>query len=98
MKKLLLILLFVSTNSLASETYMVMEWNLTTRIVLSEKSCLVEGLKGSRAVVQRDDGAFIQGCWEYQDNKKHIRIEWNNPVAPGDFSVLPADKFNVVIY
>ena len=75
---------------------MVMDWNLTTRIVLVEKSCLVEGLKGSRAVVQRDDGAFIQGCWEYADNKKHIRIEWNNPLAPGDFSVLPADNFEIV--
>jgi len=95
-RKLMCCILFTPLTVFAAEKYMVLEWNITTRIVLVEKSCLVEGLHGSRAVMLRDDGEFIQGCWKYADNKKHIRIEWNNPLAPGDFSVLPTDKFEIV--
>lgn len=78
------------------DIYLVMQWNNTTRIVLQEKSCLVHGLTGSRAAVQRVDGAYIQGCWNYENDGKYIKINWNNPHAPGDFAILESKLFNVV--
>lgn len=91
---LALIALFFSTCAFA-ETYMVYNVTDNTRIVINHKSCLVPGLKGSRAVIQRDDGAYLQGCWETVDNGKHYKITWNNPAAPGDFAVIEAFRFAV---
>lgn len=96
MKKILAILFLVPTMAFAVETYMVLDWNATTRIVLQDASCLVKGLTGSRAAVQRDDGQHIKGCWKYVDGSKHIRIDWDNPVVKGDFAVLDATRFRVV--
>jgi len=96
MRAVLATLLLIPTLAYAVETYLVMQWNNKTRVVLQEKTCLVHGLKGSRAVVQRTDGAYIQGCWQYVDGGKHIKIVWDNPNAPGDFAVIEANKFHVV--
>ena len=78
------------------EVYLVNQWSSNTRIVLQEKSCLVHGLTGSRAVVQRADGAYIRGCWYYVDGGKYIRIDWDIPNHPGDFAVIEVEKFHVV--
>jgi hypothetical protein len=92
---LTLLLLTVSTNVWA-KPYLVLEWNQTTRIVMTNESCLVKTLKGSRAVVQRNDGLFIQGCWSLSKDSQTVRIDWNNPAAPSDFSVLHFSDFHVV--
>ena len=97
-KNILLICFFLFPSvSFAAETYMVMQWNNTTRVVLQEKSCLVQGLTGARAVVQRTDGTYIRGCWSYIDGGKHIKIDWDNPAKPGDFAVLVASEFDIVV-
>ena len=96
-KDFLIVCLFLFPSvSFAAETYMVMQWNHSTRIVLQDKSCLVQGLTGARAVVQRTDGAYIKGCWNYIDGGKHIKIDWDNPAKPGDFAVLEVVRFEVV--
>jgi hypothetical protein len=63
---------------------------------MTNETCLVKGLNGSRAVVQRNDGLYIQGCWTLSKDSQTVRIEWNNPNAPGDFSVLRFGDFKVV--
>jgi carbohydrate-binding DOMON domain-containing protein len=87
-------LLFVSTSVIA-KPYLIYHYSSNTRIVMTNESCLVKGLEGHRAVVQRTDGAYIQGCWRLVDADQHVRIDWNNPNAPGDFSVLPFELFRV---
>ena len=97
MKKLIVLLSFLlASTANAAEVFLVMQWNETTRIVLQDKQCLVKGLTGLRAVVQRHDGAYIKGCWKYVDNRKNVRIDWDNPNAPGDFAVLEMNKFKIV--
>lgn len=97
MKKFTLIIALLFSNSAWAETYLVYNVNLSTRIVLSKNSCLVPSLNGSAAVVQNDKGKFVQGCWRVdRNNSNHIRIDWNNPAAPGDFSVIEANKFEPV--
>lgn len=92
-----LIALFFSSVAYA-ESFLVFDVTDTTRVVLSSGSCLVPKLTGARAVVQRSDGAYIQGCWIKIDGDKHVKIYWNNPAVPGDFAVLrlvdfyPVDK------
>ena len=95
MKYYLLILLLVSSSAWA-KPYLVLEWNQNTRIVMTNETCLVKSLKGSRAVVQRTDGLFIQGCWALSKDSQTVRIDWNNPNAPGDFSVLRFGDFHVI--
>ena len=95
MKYYLIILLLVSSTAWA-KPYLVLEWNQNTRIVMNNDDCLVKGLKGHRAVVQRNDGAYIQGCWELSKDSQTVRIDWNNPAAPKDFSVLRFGDFHVV--
>jgi hypothetical protein len=98
--KLIIALLFLLPSMMVEakpkDVYLVMQWNNTTRIVLQDKSCLIEGLTGSRAVVQRTDGAFIQGCWKYEQGGKFIRIDWNNPHKLYDFAVLKTEWFDAV--
>lgn len=89
------ILLALSTTAFA-KPYLVLQWNEYARIVMTNESCLVKTLKGNRAVVQRTDGAYIQGCWKLSDDSQTVRIDWNNPAAPGDFSVLRFGDFKVV--
>jgi len=95
MKYYLILLLLVSSTAWA-KPYLVLHWNQNTRIVMTNETCLVKGLNGSRAVVQRNDGLYIQGCWTLSKDSQTVRIEWNNPNAPGDFSVLRFGDFKVV--
>ena len=92
---LALIMLAISSEAWA-KPYLVLQWNDYARIVMTNESCLVKTLKGNRAVVQRSDGAYIQGCWKLSDDNQTVRIDWNNPAAPNDFSVLRFGDFKVV--
>ena len=96
MQKLLLISLLALSMPAWAKPYLVLEWNQYARIVMTNESCLVKGLKGNRAVVQRSDGAHIQGCWALSKDNQTVRIDWNNPAAPKDFSVLRFGDFHVV--
>jgi hypothetical protein len=94
MKTLLLGFLLVSTV-VSAKPYLVYHYSANTRVVMTNESCLVEGLEGHRAVVQASDGRYIQGCWRLVDADQNARIDWNNPSAPGDFSVLPFHWFKI---
>ena len=96
MRRLLLISLLAVSLPAWAKPYLVLEWNQYARIVMTNESCLVKGLTGSRAVVQRNDGAYIQGCWTLSKDNQTVRIDWNNPAAPKDFSVLRFSDFHVV--
>lgn len=96
MRKLVLLACFFMPVLAHAGTYLVFQFSQNTRIVLSQTSCLVNGLTGNRAAVQRDDGKFIRGCWKYVDNDQHVRIDWENPAKPGDFAVLRAKDFTAV--
>jgi hypothetical protein len=97
MKNILIILfLMFPSISFAVNTYLVMDWKNDTKIILHEKTCNVSGLTGGRAIITKFDGSYIKGCWNYVDNGKHIRIGWDNPNAPGDFSVLNTKNFYIV--
>ncbi|MEN6294313.1 MAG: hypothetical protein ABFD07_20155 [Methanobacterium sp.] len=85
--------IFLISFAANAETYMVFHYNQTTRVVLTQGSCLVNGLSGNRAAIQRDDGRYLRGCWKYVDNDLHIRIDWENPAKPGDFAVLRVRDF-----
>lgn len=96
MKYHLGILLLILSSTAWAKPYLVLEWNQYARIVLNNEPCLVKDLKGNRAVVQRSDGAYIQGCWTLSKDSQTVRIDWNNPAAPKDFSVLRFGDFHVV--
>ena len=96
MKLYLTILLLLISSSVWAKPYLVLEWNQYARIVMTNDACLIPALKGNRAVVQRTDGAYIQGCWKLSDDSQTVRIDWNNPAAPGDFSVLRFGDFKVI--
>ena len=96
MKYYLTILLLLLSSTAWAKPYLVLEWNQYARIVMTNETCLVKTLKGNRAVVQRSDGAYIQGCWKLSDDSQTVRIDWNNPAAPGDFSVLRFGDFKAV--
>lgn len=98
MRKFILIAsLALSTSVLAAENYLVYQINQGVRVVLAKKPCLVPSLQGNAASVQTITGKYIQGCWHVdRNNSDHIRIDWNNPAAPGDFSVLPLASFTAV--
>lgn len=89
---LALVALFFSSVTHAG-TYLVYHVTDGTRVVINEESCVVAGLHGKRAVVQRMDGAYIRGCWEKIDSGKHYKITWDNPASPGDFAVIPVTDF-----
>jgi len=97
MKYLLALVLLVFSYSVFADEYLVFEYNQNVRIVLQAEPCLVKTLTGKRAAVQRSDGQFIRGCWTAVDNGQHIRIEWENPAQPGDFSILNTKDFQPVI-
>jgi len=90
------LILLVASITAWAQTYMVFEYNANARIVLGQGSCLVQGLTGARASVQRNDGKFIRGCWQFIDNDAHVKIEWENPAKPGDFAILNAKDFHPV--
>jgi len=95
--------LFILVSSLLfstvahAETYLVLQWNANARIVLGKQACRVPNLKGNAASLQFINGKFILGCWQVdRNNNDHVRIEWDNPQAPGDFSVLEFSRFTAV--
>lgn len=90
-----MMLLAVATAAQA-KPYLVLEWTTNTRIVLGEGDCLVKGLEGKAAAIQRTDGAVIRGCWQFVNEFQHVRIEWDNPNQPGDFAVLRFGDFKIV--
>ena len=96
MKYYLSILLLLISSSAWAKPYLVLEWNQYARIVLINETCLVTTLKGNRAVIQRSDGAYIQGCWTLSKDSQTVRIDWSNPSAPKDFSVLRFGDFHLV--
>ena len=94
MKKVALISILLFSTPVWADTYLVYNVSPHARVVLSKRSCLVPSLTGNAAALQTDKGKFIQGCWSVdRNNSNHIRIDWNNPAAPGDFSVIEANKF-----
>lgn len=96
MKVLGAISLILVSGIAEAKPYLVNQWSDQTRIVMTAEPCLVKGLEGHRAVVQSIDGMYVQGCWRLVDADQNARIDWNNPAAPGDFSVLPFADFKVV--
>lgn len=96
MSKYCLTFLLVFCSTAWAKPYLILQWNEYARIVMTNESCLVKTLKGNRAVVQRADGLYIQGCWKLSDDSQTVRIDWNNPAAPGDFSVLRFSDFKVI--
>lgn len=94
MRKLLAAIgISILSSTAYAETFLVFHYNQTTRVVISQGSCLVKGLTGSRAAIQRDDGRFLRSCWHYVDNDQNVRIDWENPAKPGDFAVLRVKDF-----
>ena len=97
MKKLLFVAALALTSNAWAETYLVYHVSQHARIVLNKRACLVPSLNGNAAVIQNTKGQYLQGCWHVdRNNSNHIRIDWNNPAAPGDFSVIEANKFEPV--
>ena len=80
-----------------AKLFLVYQFTPKVRIVLTNEECLVKSLKGSRAAIQRDDGAFMKGCWTLDAaNKNMVRIDWDNPKVPGDFAVIEFNHFKAV--
>lgn len=97
MRAFILISTLLFSTLAHAETYMVLQWNSTARIVLSKQECRVSGLNGNAASLQFINSKFIQGCWHVdRNNSNHVRIDWNNPAAPGDFSVIEFSRFTAV--
>lgn len=97
MKKFVFIACLSFASAAWAETYLVYHVSQYARIVLNKRACLVSGLNGNAAVIQNAKGQYIQGCWHVdRNNSNHIRIDWHNPAAPGDFSVIEANKFTPV--
>lgn len=97
MRQLIFICLFFLSNIALAEQYLVYNVSQHVRIVLSKRACLVSGLNGNAGVIQNAKGQYIQGCWHVdRNNSSYIRIDWNNLAAPGDFSVIEANKFEPV--
>lgn len=97
MRALLAFSLLVFSLAAHAETYLVYHVSQNVRIVLNKRACLVSNLNGNAAVIQNIKGQYLQGCWHVdRNNSNHIRIDWNNPAAPGDFSVIEANKFEPV--
>jgi hypothetical protein len=97
MRWLLLFSMLTLSTLAYAETYLVLQWNTKARIVLSKQTCRVPGMSGNSASLQFINNAFIRGCWAVdQNNSDHVRIDWDNPRAPGDFSVLELSKFTAV--
>lgn len=87
--------------------YLVLQWSQNSRIILSKSPCLVPGLEGGRAVVQRLEQtgkvSFIKGCWTVDPaNPDLVKIMWepNQYSAKAkikhDFAVLEMAKFTYV--
>jgi len=97
MRTLLFIAALALSTAAQAETYLVYHVSQHARIVLSKRACVVPTLQGLAASIQNTKGQYIQGCWHVdRNNSDHIRIDWNNPAAPGDFSVIEANKFTPV--
>ena len=91
-----LIVLLISTSALA-QPYLVVEWASNARIVLSDKSCMVQGLTGKAAALQFTNGKFVRGCWNFEGKaNEKVRIDWDNPAKPKDYAILWSDIFNFV--
>lgn len=88
---------FLTSFAAYAESYMVYQYAPNARVVLSQGSCLVKGLEGNRAAVQRDDGKYIRGCWKFVDDDQHVRIDWENPAKKGDFAILRVKDFTPVV-
>lgn len=97
MRWLVLFLMLSSSTLVYAETYLVLQWNSMARIVLGKQACRVPDLNGNAASLQFINGKFIPGCWHVdRNNSDHVRIDWANPRAPGDFSVIEVSKFTAV--
>lgn len=96
MRILFLLVTLIFSYTVYAETYLVFQVSPNARVVLAQNGCLVKGLTGSAASVQRTDGRFIRGCWRYVDNGNNVRIDWDNPAASGDFAVIRAKDFSPV--
>jgi hypothetical protein len=96
MKKLIFLATLLVTTVAEAKPYLVKDWTNETRIVMTNETCLVPNFEGHRAVIQSTSKRFIRGCWRLVDADQHVRIDWDNPDFPGDFSVLPFADFRVV--
>ena len=95
MKKLLFTFLLLMSTLANAETLKVYNLSDQIRIVLSEKTCIVDGLTGKRAAAQVIDGTHFKGCYKKVTikDKEMYHIDWYNPAIPGDFSEFPIEVF-----
>ena len=89
---ILLVTLCFSTGGMAEAT-LVYHFTPTVNVVLGKSPCRIDNLKGSNALVNSFGNKPIYGCWNYVDDGKHVRIDWDNPNAKGDFAVIRAELF-----
>jgi hypothetical protein len=87
---LLVAILMANFVTLAhAETYLMMQYNDSVRILLAKTKCEKAGY---RAAAQRVDKQYLRGCWSREPHEKLVRIQWEG----GDFSVFDADRFQPV--
>lgn len=96
MRYFLLAALMLTSLTANATPYLVYNYTENVRVVISNETCLITNLKGNRAAVQTVTGKFVQGCWYFVDEHKHVRIDWNNPGLKNDFAVIPFSEFKVV--
>lgn len=93
MKKFILITALLFSTAAQAEQYQIYPVNQFVRIVLSQRECMIPDMTGKAAALQTIRGRFIRGCWNIdKHNDQHIRIDWANPQAPGDFAVIESNK------
>jgi hypothetical protein len=89
-------LMLAVSAALMAKPYLALNWTDNLTVVLMETPCQVNGKHGSHAEAQWSNGSTIQGCWRFVDDYQHVRIEWNNPMAPNDFAVLRFGDFKLI--
>jgi len=96
MRYLLALVLLALSATAQAKPYLALKWSEHITIALIEAPCQVAGLEGSHAEARWSGGSKIQGCWVFVNEHQHVRIEWDNPLVPGDFAVLRFGDFKLV--
>jgi hypothetical protein len=96
MRYIIALMLMVLSVTAQAKPYLALKWSEHITVVLIEAPCQVNRLTGSHAEVRWTNGSKINGCWTFVNEHQHVRIEWDNPLAPGDFAVLRFGDFKLV--
>jgi hypothetical protein len=96
MRYILAIVLAAMPLVALAKPVLVLNWSPQLKIVLTEDNCNIKNFKGKAARVQHVSGNKVHGCWVFVNDHQHVRIEWNNPQAPGDFAVLRFGDFKIL--